>query len=63
MGGGLDWECGNSRYKLLYVGWINNKVLLYSRGNYIQYPVVNRNEKEYLKNVYMCIMESLCYTD
>ena len=22
----------------LYIGWINNKVLLYSTGNYIQYP-------------------------
>ena len=25
---------------------INNKVLLYSTGNYIQYPVINHNEKE-----------------
>ena len=31
----------------LYTGWINNKVLLYSTGNYIQYPVINYNEKEY----------------
>ena len=30
---------------------INKKVLLYSRGNYIQYPVINHNgkEKNYLK--------------
>ena len=26
------------------------KVLLYSTGNYIQYPVVNHNGKEYFKN-------------
>ena len=26
---------------------INYKVLLYSTGNYIQYPVINRNGKEY----------------
>ena len=26
---------------------INNKVLLYSTGNYIQYPVINHNGKEY----------------
>ena len=27
----------------------NNKVLLYSTGNYIQYPVINHNGKEYIK--------------
>ena len=30
-------EFGMSRCKLLYTGWINNKVLLYTTGNYIQY--------------------------
>ena len=40
-----------------------HKVLLYSTGNYIQYPVIGRNGKEYFKkNVYTCITESLCYT-
>ena len=29
-----------SRGKVLYIGWINNKVLLYSTGNYIQNPVI-----------------------
>ena len=43
VGGGKDWECGISRRKLLYTGWINNKVLLYSIRNYIQYPVINCN--------------------
>ena len=46
---GLDFECGISRYKLLYTEWINNKVLLYSIGNYSQYPVMNHNGKEYEK--------------
>ena len=36
---------------------INNKVLLYSTGNYIQYPVINHNGKEYEKE-YVCIIES-----
>ena len=27
-GGGMDWEFGISRCKLLYTGWIHNKVLL-----------------------------------
>jgi len=31
---------GLANCKLLYVGWINNKVL-YSRGKYIQYPVIS----------------------
>ena len=50
-----------SRCKLLYREWINNKVLLYSTGSYIQYPVINHNGKEYKKkNVCMWITESLC---
>ena len=52
---GMDWEFGISRCKLLYIGWINNKVLLYSTGNYIQYPVINHNGKEHKKEcIYMC---------
>ena len=62
-GGGKDWECGISRCKLLYTGWMNNKVLLYNTGNYIQCPVINHNGKEYKKkNVCMYITESLCCT-
>ena len=45
-GGGIDWEFGISRCKLLYIEWINNKVLLYSPGNYLQYRVINHNGKE-----------------
>ena len=48
-GGGMDWEFEISRCKLLYREWINNKVLLYSTGNYIPYPVINHNGKEYEK--------------
>ena len=48
-GGRKVWEFGISRCKLVYIGWINNKVLLYSTGNYIQYPVINQNGKEYEK--------------
>ena len=55
---GMDREFGISRCKQLYIEWVNNKVLLYSTENYIQYPVINHNEKEYKKkNVY--ITESL----
>ena len=44
--GEWDWEFGISRYELLYIGWINNKILLYSTGNYSQY-LWNLNQKEY----------------
>ena len=44
--GGMNWEFRVSRCKLLYRQWINNKVLLYSTGNYIQYPMINHNGKE-----------------
>ena len=47
--GRKDWEFGISRCKLLYIGWINNKVLLYSTGSYTQYPMINHNGKEYEK--------------
>ena len=39
----MDWEFETSRYKLLFIEWISNKVLMYSTGNSIQYPVVNHN--------------------
>ena len=32
-----------------YIGWINNKVLLFSIGNYILYPIINQNGKDYEK--------------
>ena len=43
----MDWEFRVSRCKLLHTEWINSKDLLYSTGNYIQYPVINHNGKEY----------------
>ena len=61
---GKDWESGVSRCKLyyiyiiyyikiLYIGWMNNKGLLYSTGNYIQYPEINHNGKNMKKNIFM----------
>ena len=55
-GGGVEWEFGVSRCKHLYREWINNKVLLYSTENYIQYPMINHNGKEYTKKImYTCV--------
>ena len=65
QGEGIVRELRIDMYTLLYIEWINNKVLLYSAGNYIQYPVINDNGKEYEKEciyIYICITESLCCT-
>ena len=52
--GGIDWEFGISRCKLLYMEFINNEVLLYSTGSYIQYPVINHNGKE-IQSMCVCV--------
>ena len=52
--GGINQEYGINRYITLYIKQINNKDLLYTTGNYIQYLVKTYNEKESEK-AYMCI--------
>ena len=52
--GGRGWrrmelEIGVSRYQLLFMEWINNKVLPCSSENYFQYPMTTHNGKEYLR--------------
>ena len=54
-GGGMDWEFGRSRCKLLSVGWMINKVPLYSTGNSIQHSLINHNGQEYEKYMYVCV--------
>ena len=60
--------------KLLYIKRINNKVLLHSMGNYIQYPVITIMEKNRkIMHIYtsVCIYvymhigitESLCHIE
>ena len=51
VGGAMDWEVGYNRCKLLYIKWIINKDL-YSTENYLQYPMINHNEKNIKK--YIC---------
>ena len=54
--GGVNQEYGINRYKLLDIKKINNKILVDSTGNYIQYLVINHNGKEYEKeNICVCI--------
>ena len=58
-----DWKFGVSRYKLLYIGQINNKVLLYSTGNYTQYPAITiikkKKRKIYMKLNHFAIHQKL----
>ena len=49
-----DGETKNSTAQALYRGWINNKVLLCSKGNYIQYLVKSKMEKNINKR-YVCV--------
>ena len=51
----MDWEFGVGRCKVLLLERINNKLLMYSRGNYIQYPVIDHNGKEHFRSVCVCI--------
>ena len=51
---GIVKEFGIGMYTLLYLKRITNKVLLYSTGSYIQYPVINHNGKDCTKEcIYM----------
>ena len=59
--GRKKWEFGISRGKLLCIGCIN-KVLLYNRRNYTQYPIIKHHGKEYI-HTQTCITESLFYTE
>ena len=45
--GRKHWDFGISRCELSNIPRINNKVLLYSTGDYIQHPVINHSGKEY----------------
>ena len=54
--GGMEWEVGISRCKLICMEWINNKVLLYNTGNCIQYPMINHNGRDYKKSMYIYVV-------
>ena len=64
--GGRRWQRAGlgvwiSGCKLVCIERIS-KVLLYSTWNCIQYPVKALAGKNMKKNVYICIIESLCHT-
>ena len=53
--GGINQELGINIYTLLSIKQINNKDILYSTGNYIQYFVITYMGKESEKNRYTCV--------
>lgn len=48
-GSGMDREFVVSRCKLLQLQWINNEILLYNTGKYIQSLVIKHDRREYEK--------------
>lgn len=52
---GWTGSLGRAGANYIEKGWRNNKILLYGTGNYIQYPAINHNRKEYEKNVCICV--------
>ena len=55
-GRGMDREFGVSGCELSDIVWLNDKVLLYGTGNYIQHPVINHNGKKYEREcMYKCV--------
>ena len=51
-GGGKNEEFGINIYTLLYIKYLTNKDLLYSRRNYIQYLVITYNGKQFKILIY-----------
>ena len=48
----LQWVDANCIWKP-YTRWINNHVLLYGTGDYIQYPMIKPNGKVYEKYIHV----------
>ena len=60
----MNWEFGISRCKLSFIECIN-KIPPYSTGKYIQYSLINHNEKDekiyiYMVYIYMCVCLCVC---
>ena len=57
----VEREFGISGNTLSYTEWMDEKILLYSTGNYIQCPVINHHGKEHKKR--MCMLVQLNHFD
>ena len=56
--GGINQEVGINIHTVLYIKQMNNKDLLYSTGNYIQYLTIAYNGKEYISDQISCSVVS-----
>ena len=50
---GMEWDLGVSRCKLLYTGQVNNTVLPYSTGNFLNIPCDKPQWKRILRRLYI----------
>ena len=65
-GSRMDLEIVVNRGKLLHLEWRDNKVLLYSMGNYIQSPMIDHDGKIISNKrmcVYICVCVCVCMDD
>ena len=53
-GRGIDWEFRTRSRELLYIEWLNYKVLMHSKGNYIQYLVIHNTAAAAAKSLQSC---------
>ena len=54
----MKQDVGVNKRKLLHREWMTTRSYCYSPRNYIQYPMINHNGKEYFKKtvyIYMCM--------
>ena len=59
----IDGKLAVGRCKVLHLEWINNGILLYSTGNYIQSLGLEHDGREYeKKNIYMYNWATLMYS-
>ena len=54
----MSYSAGGLEYlviQILYTAWISNKILLYSTGNYVQYPMILDMRERIGKRMYMYV--------
>ena len=61
-GSGMDWDSGVSRFTLLHLEWISNKILLYSPGNYYLVTCGNMMGDNVRKRIYIIDWVALLYS-
>ena len=60
---GMKWEARVSGCKLLHVGWMDSKFLLFGTENWIQYFMINHNGNIYFLKEYIYIILYIIYSN